>query len=1209
MDERVAERTFSVLTDAEEIEDAEDELRAAFERVAAWTEPREFGFQGGGGEWLVYYVKQHDVWLAVDDELENRWWNGFGLGEPPEGRQASIDVEVNVPKKGTNRRIAGAFLRDEDNKLYLAHSGKIGGGRKGVGKAAFLRHNENPVVQVGRHDHLLVGCLEDEDFVADVAEFVNSVRRFKADATSGDGAAEEDDEDVRYPEDLYWLFQANPKQFDLAEDLKQRKPGDSETWTVTRYAEWMAAGARVLLWQGGSNAGIYAVGTLTGEAQEQQGSNPYSSGESKRKWCQVPFRYDAILSKPLLKSEIKDDEVLSELMVIKAPQATNFEVEEDQWERIVELLEERGESVAQALGREAREIVDLIEEWYPDAEVCDRIIGLMADTIEAAHEVSDRAWCATSVASGKVNLNVGRNAILTLMSGEVVRFALGEDDVSTQVLSKVEEAGSDAYQYKGPPDGAIRTLKVGDFADMAGDVADGVVAFARASAEAYKKSPYRSAHSVAVVEAVAHLAQRELPQPSYADAEVLSFWKISPGRGAHLWPTWREGGYVAIGWSELGDLSEVSREEFDERLTRLVEEKEGWTRAGAEQVWRFAQIPVGARVVANDGTRRVLGIGTVVGDYEFVDRSGIDVDTDGDPLPHRLPVRWDDTRERAVERGGWRKTLIKLTAADFEEILATGPGLEDEGEEETETAETEDALDFDGIVANLADKGFHFSEETVATYLLALQAKRFVILSGISGTGKTALALEVARGLQGSAAPEVSQPTPQAPWVVTVKPYNLQYRRIMLPAALTKSHPGFVEAAEEQRRLIVKYPGGEQEVAVSKPKTANTVFLILAGDVSTWFTDTFAEGDPLGLGIEPDETGAPAVVRVAGQSEAHAATAAPRRYEVVAVRPDWTDNNGLLGFYNPLTTEYTATPFLNLLLRARDEQERAQREQRPARPFFVILDEMNLARVEHYFSDFLSCLESGEPIVLHDDLALEEQGGVPRSVRVPSNLFFTGTVNVDESTYMFSPKVLDRAFTLEFNEVDLDSYGSDAETLESEGSPLRLSHFEGRLRVQEKPNPKDWGAFRGRSPDLADILSGLNRVLRRTHRHFGYRVANEIARFMNLASSQAGTSPETRWSALDVAVLSKALPKLHGTQQELEETLVALFKFAIDPTTQGEVRFEDWELDSGVLRRRQQSGAEGDEASAGDPKLPRTAGKLYRMVERLRAQGFTSFIE
>lgn len=1209
MDERVAERTFSVLTDADEIDEAEKALLRAFDAAATWTTKRTFGFPGGQEERLTRYVGDHDVWLAFSEELANRWWNAFGLGEPTEEGQTSIDLEINVPKGGTNRRVAGSFLRDDDGRLYLAHSGKIGGGRKGIGKAAFLRHNTHPVVAAGRHDHVLVGCVDDEEFVADVAAFVQSVREFKTDATSGD---EEDDENVRYPEDLYWLFQANPKQFNLAEDVRKRSPGDSETWVVTRYAEWMAAGARVLLWQGGADAGIYAVGTLTGEAEEQEGSHPYKNWDSKRKWSQVPFRYDAILSKPLLKSELKDDEVLSELAVLKAPQGTNFEVEEDQWERIVELLEERGESVAQALSPETKEIVDRITHWYPDEQIRGRIVGLMADAIEAAHEVSDKAWCATSVASGKVNLNAGRNAILTLMPGNAVRFAFGTDglpvDVLAEVTTDIEALATDAYEYKGPPHGSIYTTGAQEFTHLPNAVAEGAVKFASASAKAYKNSPFRSAHSVAVVEAVAHLAGRNLPQPSYADADVLSFWKISPGRGAHLWPTWRDGGYVAIGWGELGDLREVSREEFDERLDRLVEEKEGWTRAGAEQVWRFSQIPVGARVVANDGTRKVLGIGTVIGDYEFVDGSGIDVDTDGGSLPHRLPVRWDDLNERAVERGGWRKTLIKLKAADFEEILAA-VGEPSEGREEEVEAETEDALDFDGIVANLADKGFHFSEETVATYLLALQAKRFVILSGISGTGKTALALEVARGLQGIAAAEVTSSDGPAALVVSVKPYNLQYRRITLPAALAKAHPGFIEAAEEQKRLALKYPEGEQEVAIWKPKAANTVFLILAGDVLTWFTANFGEGDPLGLAIEPDDSGVPAVVRVTAPSSDDATVVAPRRYEVVAVRPDWTDNNGLLGFYNPLTAEYTSTPFLSLLLRARDEQERAQREQRPARPFFVILDEMNLARVEHYFSDFLSCLESGEPVVLHDDLALEEQGGVPRSVRVPANLFFTGTVNVDESTYMFSPKVLDRAFTLEFNEVDLDAYGVDSETLEAEGSPLRLSHFEGRLRVQEKPNPKDWGTFRERSPDLAAILSALNAVLRRTHRHFGYRVANEIARFMNLASTQAGTSPSTRWGALDVAVLSKALPKLHGTQQELEATLVDLFRFAVDPSAQTDVRLGEWEVDGSVLRRTQPSADADSSATSAPPRLPRTAGKLFRMIERLRAHGFTSYIE
>ncbi|MCA9683360.1 MAG: EVE domain-containing protein, partial [Myxococcales bacterium] len=697
--------------------------------------------------------------------------------------------------------------------------------------------------------------------------------------------------------DSHWLFQANPKQFDLVSDLQRRRPGDDETWMVTRYAERMVRGARVLLWQGGAKAGIYAIGTLTGEPVEQQGTNPYGSGDSKRRWYRVPFRYDSILSKPLLKTEIRKDEVLAELGVINAPQATNFEVEKDQWERIMELLEERGESVSQALSSEGREIVERVIQWYSDARLRGQLVALMADAIGAAHEVSDKAWCTTSVASGKLNLNVGRNAILTLSRGNVVRLALGDAETPRTTLEQVRELGTNAYVYKGPPDGAFQTLTLSDYARLAPELRPGLVGFAAASARAYRNSPFRSAHSVAVVEAIAHLAGRDLPQPSYADMDALSYWKISPGRGAHLWSNWRDGNYVAIGWSDLGDLSGVSREEFDARLNRLVDEH-GWSRAGPEQAWRFSQIPVGARIVANDGTRRVLGIGTVVGEYEFVDGADVEVDEDGYPLPHRLPVRWDDLRERTVERGGWRKTLIKLTAADFEEIVAAGAAAEVVHDDETETAETEDALDFDGIVANLAGKGFHFPEETVATYLLALQAKRFVILSGISGTGKTALALEVARGLQGSAAPEVAPSVSRAASVVTVKPYNLEYRRIMLPAALTKSHPGFIEAAEEQRRVLLEYPGGKQEVAVSKPKQANTVFLLLAGEASTWFLETFEEGDPLALAIEPDESGGPGIVRVAGQSETKAATAAPRRYEVVAVRPDWTDNHGLLGFHN-----------------------------------------------------------------------------------------------------------------------------------------------------------------------------------------------------------------------------------------------------------------------------------------------------------------------
>ena len=149
-----------------------------------------------------------------------------------------------------------------------------------------------------------------------------------------------------------------------------------------------------------------------------------------------------------------------------------------------------------------------------------------------------------------------------------------------------------------------------------------------------------------------------------------------------------------------------------------------------------------------------------------------------------------------------------------------------------------------------------------------------------------------------------------------------------------------------------------------------------------------------------------------------------KRKAFIPVRPDWMDNKGLLGFYNILDQKYHSTPLLDLILNAKANSDK---------PYFVILDEMNLAKVEYYFSDFLSIMESrtvdnpdGEKIHLHslEEARTHDGREIPQKIHIPRNLFFTGTVNVDETTYMFSPKVLDRANVIEFNEVNLEGYSS-----------------------------------------------------------------------------------------------------------------------------------------------------------------------------------------
>ena len=340
------------------------------------------------------------------------------------------------------------------------------------------------------------------------------------------------------------------------------------------------------------------------------------------------------------------------------------------------------------------------------------------------------------------------------------------------------------------------------------------------------------------------------------------------------------------------------------------------------------------------------------------------------------------------------------------------------------------------------------------------------------------------------------------------------------------------------------------------------------------------------------------------------------KYVVVPVRPDWVDNRGLLGYLNPLTGEYSTTPFLNLLLRARDEEKRAEAAGEKPHPFFVILDEMNLARVEHYFSDFLSALESGEDIPLHENEAIEsgesESGPrVPRKLKVPGNVLFTGTVNVDETTYMFSPKVLDRAFTIEFDQVDLEGFSEDISSEDTSG--LHLDGVRGPLDLLPsgqsddddwKPSREDWVEFSKKTAGHHKALLRLHDILEGQHRHFGYRVANEIARFVNLAREQAAEADTDAAvdAAFDLALLQKVLPKFHGTQQELESLLEEIFHFAVHggghvPKQNQTVELDDWKVVKGRLVGRPKTqapsqtpsgdaGTEGDEADSDDLELP-----------------------
>jgi predicted ATPase len=224
------------------------------------------------------------------------------------------------------------------------------------------------------------------------------------------------------------------------------------------------------------------------------------------------------------------------------------------------------------------------------------------------------------------------------------------------------------------------------------------------------------------------------------------------------------------------------------------------------------------------------------------------------------------------------------------------------------------------------------------------------------------------------------------------------------------------------------------------------------------------------------------------------ARAVGAEYVVVPVAPNWTTNEDLLGYFNPLDDQYRDTQFSRFLRAAAAEYERAQSEGGTAKPYHLILDEMNLARVEYYFAKFLSGMEVR---VRYGTGTIEL--GPQEQVLLPPNLRFAGTVNVDETTHGFADKLYDRAQLIEL-EVSREAI---------------LEH------TGEAP-------YRDVLMEVWDVAYPVA--------PFAFRVLHEIAVYVNDAEALGVTWQE----ALDEQLLQKVLPKLKGTDIRVSEALERL---------------------------------------------------------------------
>lgn len=304
------------------------------------------------------------------------------------------------------------------------------------------------------------------------------------------------------------------------------------------------------------------------------------------------------------------------------------------------------------------------------------------------------------------------------------------------------------------------------------------------------------------------------------------------------------------------------------------------------------------------------------------------------------------------------------------------------------------------------------------------------------------------------------------------------------------------------------------------------------------------------------------------------------QYCILPVGADWTNREPLLGYPNALKPEEYVKPdngVLDLIIQANHQ---------PDLPHFLILDEMNLSHVERYFADFLSVMESEEEIPLYADDVVEND--VPSKLKLPSNLFIIGTVNIDETTNMFSPKVLDRANTIEFRvtQNEMQSFLNNIQDinmdeLTKKGAEMAKSFLK---YAENKEFSKD--------ESINEALVQFFGELKKIGAEFGYRSATEILRLINQLSVLDDTLKKDQ--KVDIAIMQKLLPKLHGSRRKLCPVLEILGSLCVS---------DDLKIVKDIFEK-------SDFNFNGENVLyPLSLEKITRMYRGAIDNGFASFAE
>lgn len=302
--------------------------------------------------------------------------------------------------------------------------------------------------------------------------------------------------------------------------------------------------------------------------------------------------------------------------------------------------------------------------------------------------------------------------------------------------------------------------------------------------------------------------------------------------------------------------------------------------------------------------------------------------------------------------------------------------------------------------------------------------------------------------------------------------------------------------------------------------------------------------------------------------------------ELIPVKPDWTDNSDLIGYVD-IDNEFKEKAIIKTIKKAASN---------PQKIYIILLDEMNLARVEHYFSDFLSIIETreyeGNRIVTKNLITDVNYKGEDelKELIIPENVYIVGTVNMDETTHPFSRKVLDRANSIELNQVDLDwidNPSGNMEKLEGINNDFLKAKYIHYKDLSE--NEKEY------SKKIINILKKIDEILKEADFQIGYRIRDELCFYMLYQREIKDIISYEE--AFDFQIMQKILPRIQGSSSRVKKTIVKLIGYL-----SGKGDFDE-----------NYSVEEIEKLVKEVTKNRRSINKLLFMLRRYEDDGFTSF--